>query len=76
MIAPRISRLELIAAGVTLFMLAEAFLPRLLAPPSTGIPGDVPESTLLRFLWLPFYALIGLGLILVARESWRAVLRS
>lgn len=76
MTAPRISRLELIAAGVTLFMLAEAFLPRLLAPPSTGIPGDVPESTLLRLLWLPFYALIGLGLILVARESWRAVLRS
>ena len=76
MTAPRISRFELIAAGVTLFMLAEAFLPRLLAPPSTGIPGDVPESTLLRFLWLPFYALIGLGLILVARESWRAVMRS
>ncbi len=73
---PRISRLELVAAGVTLFMLAEAFMPRLLAPPSTGIPGDVPESTLLRFLWLPFYGLIGLGLILVARQSWRAVLRS
>ncbi len=76
MTAPRISRFELIAAGVTLFMLAEAFLPRLLAPPSTGIPGDVPESTLLRFMWLPFYGLIGLGLILVARQSWRAVLRS
>ena len=74
--APRISRLELIAAGVTLFMLAEAFLPRLLAPAPTGIPGDVPESTLLRFLWLPFYALIGLGLILAARQSWRALLGS
>lgn len=74
--APRISRLELVAAGVTLFMLAEAFLPRLLAPPSTGIPGDVPESTLLRFLWLPFYALIGLGLIISAQQSWRAVLRA
>lgn len=72
--APRITRLELVAAGVTLFMLAEAFLPRLLAPPSSGLPGDVPESTLLRFLWLPFYALIGLGLILAARESWRAIL--
>jgi O-antigen ligase len=76
MTAQRITRLELIAAGITLFMLAEAFLPRLLAPPSTGIKGDVPESTLLRFMWLPFYGLIGLGLILSARESWRAVLRS
>ncbi len=76
MMAPRISRFELIAAGVTLFMLAEAFLPRLLAPPSSGIPGDVPESTLLRFMWLPFYGLIGLGLLLVARQSWRAVLCS
>lgn len=73
---PRITRLELAAAGVTLFMLAEAFLPRLLAPPSSGIPGDVPESTLLRFLWLPFYGLIGIGLILAARQSWRAILRS
>lgn len=74
--APRITRLELVAAGVTLFMLAEAFVPRLLAPPSNGIPGDVPESTLLRFLWLPFYALIGLGLVLSAREAWRAILRA
>lgn len=74
--APRITRLELVAAGLTLFMLAEAFVPRLLAPPSTGIPGDVPESTLLRFLWLPFYGLIGLGLILVARDSLRAILRA
>jgi exopolysaccharide production protein ExoQ len=74
--APRITRLELVAAGLTLFMLAEAFVPRLLAPPSTGIPGDVPESTLLRFLWLPFYALIGLGLILAARDSWSAILRA
>lgn len=74
--APRITRLELVAAGVTLFMLAEAFVPRLLAPPSTGIPGDVPESTLLRFLWLPFYALIGLGLMLAARDAWRAILRA
>lgn len=73
--APRITRLELVAAGVTLLMLAEAFVPRLLAPPSTGIPGDVPESTLLRFLWLPFYALIGLGL-LAARDAWRAILRA
>jgi exopolysaccharide production protein ExoQ len=76
MAAPRITRLELVAAGVTLFMLAEAFVPRLLAPPSSGIPGDVPESTLLRFLWLPFYALISLGLVLAARESWRAILRA
>lgn len=74
--APRITRLELAAAGLTLVMLAEAFVPRLLAPQSTGIPGDVPESTLLRFLWLPFYALIGLGLILAARDSWRAILRA
>lgn len=74
--AQRVTRIELVAAGLTLFMLAEAFVPRLLAPPSSGIPGDVPESTLLRFLWLPFYALIGLGLILAARESWRATLRA
>lgn len=73
---PRVSRLELAAAGLTLLMLAEAFLPRLLAPPSSGIPGDVPESTLLRLLWLPFYALIGVGLLLVARRSWYAIIRS
>jgi exopolysaccharide production protein ExoQ len=73
---PRITRIELAAAGLTLFMLAEAFVPRLLAPPSSGIPGDVPESTFLRFLWLPFYALIGLGLVLSARDSWRAILRA
>lgn len=41
--AQRVTRIELVAAGLTLFMLAEAFVPRLLAPPSSGIPGDVPE---------------------------------
>jgi exopolysaccharide production protein ExoQ len=68
-------RLEIAAAALTLFMFAEAFLPRLLAPEATT-PGEVPESTLLRYLWLPFYGLVGAGLLLSAREAWRAVLAS
>ncbi len=76
MAKPRISRIEYVLAGVTLFMFAEAFLPRLLAPAAADVSGQVPESTLLRFLWLPFYGLIGVGLILAMRDAWRAVLRS
>lgn len=72
----RISRLEYFLAGVTLFMFAEAFLPRLLAPGPTDVTGQVPESVFLRYLWLPFYGLIGIGLILAARKAWRAVLAS
>lgn len=77
MIAQRpVSRLEYALAGLTLFMFAEAFLPRLLAPGPTGVTGEVPESTFLRYLWLPFYGLIGVGLVFAARDAWRAVLRS
>jgi len=76
MTAPRVSRLELILAGATLFMFAEAFLPRLLAPSAVDVTGEVPESTLLRFLWLPFYALIGIGLIIAGRDVWRVMFRS
>lgn len=76
MTAPRVSRLELILAGATLFMFAEAFLPRLLAPSAVDVTGEVPESTLLRFLWLPFYALIGIGLIIAGKDVWRVMFRS
>ena len=72
----RISRLEFVLAGVTLFMFAEAFLPRLLAPGPVDASGEVPESTFLRFLWLPFYGLIGAGLVLAARNAFSAMLRS
>ena len=71
-----ISRLEYVLAGITLFMFAEAFLPRLLAPGPADVTGEIPESTFLRLLWLPFYGLIGAGLILAGRETWRALLRS
>ena len=77
MTAPRaISRLEYILAGITLFMFAEAFLPRLLAPGPADVSGQIPESTFLRYLWLPFYGLIGIGLLFAGRETWRTLLRS
>lgn len=66
---------EIAAAAVTLFMFAEAFLPRLLAPAVTT-PGEVPESTLLRYLWLPFYGLVGIGLLAAGRETLRAIAAS
>ena len=71
-----VGRVELVLAGATLFMLAEAFLPRLLAPSAVDVTGEVPESTLLRFLWLPFYGLIGLGLIAASGDTWRVMFRS
>lgn len=73
---PRISRWEYALAGLTLFMFAEAFLPRLLAPGPVDASGEVPESTFLRFLWLPFYGLILAGLALAARDALRTMLRS
>ena len=73
---PRITRREFALAGLTLFMFAEAFLPRLLAPGPTGVTGEVPESTLLRYLWLPFYGLIAAGLFLATGQAWRAVVRA
>lgn len=76
MTQPRISRLEYVLAGVTLFMFAEAFLPRLLAPGPVDASGQVPESTFLRFLWLPFYGLVAIGLVFSARDAFRAMLRS
>ncbi|MFZ4686641.1 MAG: hypothetical protein ACOYMK_13600, partial [Hyphomonadaceae bacterium] len=72
----RITRLEFALAGLTLFMFAEAFLPRLLAPGPADVTGEVPESTLLRYLWLPFYGLIAVGLFLAIGQAWRAVLRA
>ena len=50
-----VARWELAAAAATLFMFAEAFLPRLLAPAPVDATGEIPESTFLRYLWLPFY---------------------
>jgi O-antigen ligase len=72
----RVTRWEFAAAAVTLFMFAEAFLPRLLAPGPVGSTGEIPESTFLRYLWLPFYALVGLGLLAAGRNAWRAVVAS
>lgn len=71
-----VSRLEYVLAGITLFMFAEAFLPRLLAPGPADVSGQIPESTFLRYLWLPFYGLIGIGLVLAGRDARRALLRS
>ena len=73
---PPISRWEYALAGITLFMFAEAFLPRLLAPGPVDASGEVPESTFLRFLWLPFYGLILAGMALTARNAFRTMLRS
>lgn len=73
---PRVTRTEFALAGITLFMFAEAFLPRLLAPGPAGVTGEVPESTLLRYLWLPFYGLIVVGLFFAARQAWRAATRA
>lgn len=72
----RVSRLEYLLAGLTLFMFAEAFLPRLLSPGAADVSGEIPESTFLRFLWLPFYGLVGVGLILAGRKTWRTMLSS
>ncbi len=71
-----VGRIELMLAAATLFMFAEAFLPRLLAPSAVDVTGEAPESTLLRYLWLPFYGLIGLGLIAAGKEVWRVMFRS
>ena len=72
----RITRLEFALAGLTLFMFAEAFLPRLLAPGPADVTGEAPESTLLRYLWLPFYGLVAIGLFLAIDQAWRAALRA
>lgn len=72
----RVSRWEVAAAAVTFFMFAEAFLPRLLAPTPVDASGEIPESIFLRYLWLPFYALVGIGLVVAGREAWRAILAS
>jgi O-antigen ligase len=70
----RIHWAEMAAAAATLFMFAEAFLPRWLAPGATDVTGEIPESTLLRYLWLPFYAIVALGLVMAGRNAWRAIL--
>ena len=72
----RVSHWEIAAAAVTLFMFAEAFLPRLLAPGPVGPAGEIPESTFLRYLWLPFYGLVGLGLLAAGQNAWRALIAS
>jgi exopolysaccharide production protein ExoQ len=71
--AKRIHWAEYAAAAATLFMFAEAFLPRWLAPGATDVTGEIPESTLLRYLWLPFYAIVGLGLVAAGKDAWRAL---
>jgi len=73
----RIGRVEYALAGLTLFMFAEAFLPRLLAPgPAACVRRRAGRVPSFRFLWLPFYGLIGVGLVLTARDAFRTMLRS
>jgi O-antigen ligase len=74
--ASRVGRSEFAAAGVTLFMFAEAFVPRLLSPGVNDLTGEIQESTLLRYLWLPFYGLIAIGLFMAGRQVWSAIWRS
>ncbi len=72
----RVGRIELGLAALTLFMFAEAFVPRFLSPAATDVTGQIPESTLLRYLWLPFYGLIFVGLIVAGKRVLGAILRS
>ncbi|MEZ5937029.1 MAG: O-antigen ligase family protein [Hyphomonadaceae bacterium] len=72
---PRPGRVEIALAALTLFLFAEAFLPKLLAPGADMAAGE-DESAFLRYLWLPFYALIGLGLVVRGRTALRAIVRS
>lgn len=76
MTVSRPGRIEIGVAALTLFMFAEAFVPRLLSPAATDVTGEIPESTLLRYLWLPFYGLIFIGLIVTGRKALGAALRS
>lgn len=69
--SPRAGALELGLAAATLIMFAEAFLPRLLAPDQT-LQVEA-ESVLLRYLWLPFYALVFAGLCLAGQRALQAV---
>jgi len=64
---------EIGLAALTLFMFTEAFVPRLFAPASALAEGD---DKLLRYLWLPFYALAGAGIIVAGRTSWATLRRS
>ncbi len=66
-------RLELAAAGLTLVMFSEAFLPRLLAPDAAEMAGD---DKFLRYLWLPFYALVAAGLWRAGPVVFRAIARA
>jgi O-antigen ligase len=71
-------RWEWVLAGLTAFLFAEAFLPKLFAgPPAGGATGGVEaESSFLRNLWLPFYALILIGLAAHLKQSLKAMLGS
>lgn len=69
---PGPSAAETAIAGAVLFLMMEAFLPKLLAPdPALG-----EESELLRLLWLPVYALIGIGAVLAWRRMGEATVRA
>lgn len=67
-------RLETAAAALTLLMFSEAFLPRLFAPADAVEMAS--DDKLLRYLWLPFYALIGGGLLLAGRRMWTVIVRA
>ncbi len=67
-------RIEIALAALTIALFSEAFLPKLFAPPPEAMATD--EDSFLRYLWLPFYALIGAGLFLAWRRAGQALLRS
>lgn len=67
-------KIEIALAALTLFIFTESFLPKLLAPPPEVAAAD--ENTFLRYLWLPFYALVIAGLVLAGRRAGAALLRA
>ena len=67
----RPGRIEIALAVVTLLMFAEAFLPRLLAPGQTAEVES--ESRFLRYLWLPFYGLVFIGLLVAGKRALSAL---
>ena len=65
-----VSRLEFALLFIVLLVFSEGILPRLVSS------DEVAEgSPLLRYLWLPIYAIAGLGLVWKAREVARVCLR-
>jgi O-antigen ligase len=65
-------RVEIALAALTLLIFTEAFLPKLMSPPPEQ--GGSDENVFLRYLWLPFYGLVLIGLFMAGLRSLRAIL--